>query len=424
MLNPILSIAWKRLSNIDLPKSESASGELTSNQHEIQGISPLKKMFGLPVGDQKLRFRARWLIHADDGSEPAASESEVVWYDTRWKNPHRNAEYRLYYKPETGLGTADVGDLLVVIQLDPSLAAGGPEFVFHVVPQHSELFGRVKWALNMGDAVDRTTLRAGADVNPGNMPLSRLQVLWDMDPVWATTPEWSTEQSLVDDVRDVFAAFLADPEGVAFPRGVELAEYAQSKARWSDADPDSTLEDALRIESLTFATLERAGLELRLKRPFENVDDFISYSLSVQNRRKARRGRSLEYQLEWVFRGHQLSFETQVAADKTRTTVDFLFPSKSVYAMKKPPITFGVVALAAKSTCKDRWRQILTEAQNLPTKHLFTLETGISSSQTAEMGANRVTLVVPKSAVDSYDNPGTEILDLAGFIQHLEKHVR
>jgi hypothetical protein len=31
--------------------------------------------------------------------------------------------------------------------------------------------------------------------------------------------------------------------------------------------------------------------------------------------------------------------------------------------------------LGAKTTCKDRWRQVLTEAIKIPHKHLFTLET-------------------------------------------------
>ena len=41
--------------------------------------------------------------------------------------------------------------------------------------------------------------------------------------------------------------------------------------------------------------------------------------------------------------------------------------------------------LAVKSTCKDRWRQILAEADRLPVKHLLTLEPGISVAQTDEM---------------------------------------
>ncbi|MCA9900738.1 MAG: hypothetical protein H6654_10175 [Ardenticatenaceae bacterium] len=53
--------------------------------------------------------------------------------------------------------------------------------------------------------------------------------------------------------------------------------------------------------------------------------------------------------------------------------------------------------LGEKSTCKDRWRQVLSEAARIRGKHLLTLETGISENQTAEMVANDLQLVIPQS---------------------------
>ena len=58
--------------------------------------------------------------------------------------------------------------------------------------------------------------------------------------------------------------------------------------------------------------------------------------------------------------------------------------------------------LGAKSTCKDRWRQVLAEASKIPAKHLLTLEQGISESQTEQMRNSRLQLVVPQSIQDSY----------------------
>ena len=51
--------------------------------------------------------------------------------------------------------------------------------------------------------------------------------------------------------------------------------------------------------------------------------------------------------------------------------------------------------LAVKTTCKDRWRQILTEADRIKTKHLLTLQEGVSESQFREMVGAGVQLVVP-----------------------------
>jgi hypothetical protein len=58
--------------------------------------------------------------------------------------------------------------------------------------------------------------------------------------------------------------------------------------------------------------------------------------------------------------------------------------------------------LAAKSVCKERWRQILPEADRVPHKHLVTIEPGISEAQTSQMKANGVQLVVPARLHDSY----------------------
>jgi hypothetical protein len=58
--------------------------------------------------------------------------------------------------------------------------------------------------------------------------------------------------------------------------------------------------------------------------------------------------------------------------------------------------------LAAKTTARDRWRQILNEADRVPTKHLLTLQEGVSENQFAEMEAAQVRLVIPASLMDAF----------------------
>ena len=53
--------------------------------------------------------------------------------------------------------------------------------------------------------------------------------------------------------------------------------------------------------------------------------------------------------------------------------------------------------LGAKTTCKDRWRQVLNEADRIPNKHLFTLQRGVTRNQLQEMKDEHLTLVVPKN---------------------------
>ena len=62
-------------------------------------------------------------------------------------------------------------------------------------------------------------------------------------------------------------------------------------------------------------------------------------------------------------------------------------------------MTFAVenlCTLAAKTTCKDRWRQILNEADRLrdENKYLYTIQQRISSTQMDEIQAEKVILAV------------------------------
>ncbi|MDP9053914.1 MAG: type II restriction endonuclease [Acidobacteriota bacterium] len=58
--------------------------------------------------------------------------------------------------------------------------------------------------------------------------------------------------------------------------------------------------------------------------------------------------------------------------------------------------------LAAKTTCKDRWRQITHEADRIAIKHLLTLQEGLSEGQFNEMVGAGVQLVVPTALHDAY----------------------
>jgi hypothetical protein len=111
-------------------------------------------------------------------------------------------------------------------------------------------------------------------------------------------------------------------------------------------------------------------------------------------------GRSFEHHLEAVFRAHELDFDVQ-ARTEFGNTVDFLFPGYAAYHNQEFP-SDRLTMLAAKSTCKDRWRQVLPEARRIWPKHLITLEPAISSAQLDQMRAEQLQLVLPKRLHDTY----------------------
>ena len=74
--------------------------------------------------------------------------------------------------------------------------------------------------------------------------------------------------------------------------------------------------------------------------------------------------------------------------------------------------------LGVKTTCKDRWRQVLSEAKRIKQKHLFTLEPAISVNQTFEMNAHHVRLVLPAGLHNTYtaEQQG-KLVNLQDFIE-------
>jgi len=145
------------------------------------------------------------------------------------------------------------------------------------------------------------------------------------------------------------------------------------------------------------------------------VDGFLAFSLSVQNRRKARAGQSLENHLEALFAARGILFGRGVETEN-RNKPDFLFPGAAAYRDPAFPDN-RLTMLGAKSTCKDRWRQVLSEAARIEDKHLLTLEPGISENQTDEMRAKRLKLVLPSRLHRTY-RPAQQgwLMSLAGFL--------
>jgi hypothetical protein len=169
-------------------------------------------------------------------------------------------------------------------------------------------------------------------------------------------------------------------------------------------------------EEILFRTLEKHIILERLNIGFhDDVDGFLSFSLSVQNRRKSRVGLALENHLENIFRICDIRYERS-ATTEGYARPDFLFPGQAQY--RDPRFeALHLTMLGVKSTCKDRWRQVLAEAARIDRKHLFTLETSISANQTSEMEANNLQLVVPRGLHNTYgDAQRAWLLDLAGFI--------
>lgn len=208
-----------------------------------------------------------------------------------------------------------------------------------------------------------------------------------------------------------------------FPTTLQMSSLAQlnfNKAHSiSKSDfiksPDSLLLSWLDAEYRLFRLIEEKIYSGKLKNAFESVDEFVRIANEVLNRRKSRAGKSLEHHLSELFSKNDLVFEEQ-ALTEGKKRPDFLFPNSSCYHNFEFPAE-DLVVLGAKTTCKDRWRQVLSEADRVEEKYLFTLQQGISLSQLKEMSDAKLTLIVPKPYIQSFPKAyQNQLKDLSEFI--------
>lgn len=187
-------------------------------------------------------------------------------------------------------------------------------------------------------------------------------------------------------------------------------------------NPDRKLIDWTDEEYRLFKAVEHAFEWPTIAQGFNSIDEFIKVANTLLNRRKSRAGKSLEHHLAALFSGNGIAFESQVITEGKKKP-DFIFPSGAAY--HDPDfIVSKLTFLAAKTTCKDRWRQILNEADRLrdETKFLCTLQRGISSKQMEEMDTEKVRLVVPKPYINEYPEEWREqIWSISRFIEYIKE---
>lgn len=98
----IIGMAAKILSQVEV-------NYWRSNQHEFNGVSALKRIFGT---DRKY-FRGQFFYLSEAGIDADGYTSNLTWYDARENHPTRS-EYRLYYDSYLPLTKANAGDTMII----------------------------------------------------------------------------------------------------------------------------------------------------------------------------------------------------------------------------------------------------------------------------------------------------------------------
>jgi hypothetical protein len=382
-------VATKYLSAVDATPSKS-------NQHEI-GSNKFTAILGDP-GTSNITFEATFLYFDPVNDQIESSKGQVTWYDSRKNQPKRSAEYRLYYPDNAVTQSLKEGDFCLIGRQSSG------ELLIAIAPRDTPEEYRLRHLFGL-DQPSRTW-QVESSIKDFKLNLATRQILEAIGI--------ELEVSADIDIDKLLAKF-----GSAFPTTKEFSKYARDTVRDKISaleDPDGALEAWMAYEEDLFRAMEKTIVKEQLIKGFAEVDEFIKYSLSVQNRRKSRVGHALENHLSAVFDANSIRY-ARGARTENNSRPDFIFPGSVEYhdpAVGSPPLRM----LGAKTTCKDRWRQVLTEAQKIPNKHLFTLETALTANQLQEMNASSLTIVSTPDVLLTYPSASSGwTMTLSQFIK-------
>ena len=293
----------------------------------------------------------------DYDEDPLVEDGFLTWYDARQKARIERKvmrwEYRLYFPTNAILQIANAGDVLVIAKLrDRSLIA-------IVAEAGTTISQQILWLFGFSDlSHPGFSVREELETEQDRIEFASRFILENIGIVIE-----ATEDSWLDDMVNKF--------GLIFPSTKVFSNYARSTLPDVEVrdGPDDVLMAWVEREEILFRTLEKHIIGERLTEGFDaDVDGFIQFSLSVQNRRKSRAGLALENHLEVLFDELGVRY-SRGKHTENKSKPDFIFPSQTEY--KDPDFNSEMLTmLGVKFTCKDRWRQVLAEADRINHKNL------------------------------------------------------
>lgn len=314
------------------------------------------------------------------------TDSRVKWYGKRTRR-----EYRLtrFGKGFPFLTPESVGDLLVLIP------ASHQKFKAYVLDNDEDI-GDIQAALGVQVTGFWGAFRNGK-------------------------PQTETEGQCIE---RRFRRFIQDLE--EFPTGNAFSQEAldallECVAQFGRLSADKTLVRCVDAEYRLYRLAERQICQSEIIRVFKDVDDFLATASSIMNRRKSRAGRSLENHFAYLLRRAEI--EHVIRPREVDGNPDIIIPSVEAYKDNGYP-SRKLFVVGVKTTCKDRWRQVLNEAKRIRDKHILTIQQGISKTQLIQMREDHVQLIVPAALHKQYP-PQTEmrLLKVEEFVDSVRRRL-
>lgn len=216
-----------------------------------------------------------------------------------------------------------------------------------------------------------------------------------------------------------------------------LAAQAQDifleQSKWSDLNPyeipnpgDAIMRISRDIEYSLYKRAERryraaeviriitSGATDIVSAVVHGFPDLDATFLSASQHRKSRAGRSFEQHIAKLLRDGKIAFEEQAITGGRRP--DFVVPNLMVLRTKSR--TFEeVLILSAKTTLRERWKQVAMEKFNCAL-FLATVDDRVSSTAIDDMNDQGIHLVVPESLKKSKEtcyNDKTNVITFKEF---------
>lgn len=356
-----------------------------------------------PTLNQPAERNPRVRFPARIDSDGATADVAIIWYNNRL---HGNTSGSRNECRITGWG----GKRSPI--LNPDATGTLCIFAFFQTPERDAECCRV-WLCRSTEEEDVVQDHAGP-IEPGAGKL--FSPTLDARSISPSIPSGRPCQLRPEEIRDEWLIAFPDPETILNLAIARLPSATKSP-------PDKRLLDRRNCEYQVFRSIEQAVVLPRIREGFATVDLFVEFANSVTNRRKSRSGSSLERQARRIFDEEGLPYAYNEESEASKRP-DFIFPSASAYRDPSYPEQ-RLQMLAVKTTCKDRWRQVIDEAERISPKYLLTLQEGVSLSQFGQMQAASVKLVVPKPLFDKYHKEiRPHLTSLAGFIELTKQRCR
>ena len=322
--------------------------------------------------------------------------------EIQWQNDLRTESSFTYYSSKNELRVTKFGRNFPFLNPEQT----GALFVFtrQDADQYSAFF------LETEDDIEQFLSAFGISPTETNRLIDRSGIL----------PETQEQIAIQEFISTLTVDFPLSDVMSAAARDIQNRVY--NHLEYIRTNPDRKIIEWTNTEYALFRAIEHARYGDQISRGFATVDEFITMANMVLNRRKSRAGKSLEHHLSAVFDGNDIIYAAQAVTEGNKKP-DFLFPSQAAYHDATFP-TDKLISLAAKTTCKDRWRQVINEADRLRgmPKYLCTLQQGVSPAQMDEMQAENVVLVVPRPYISYYPADRQDrIWPLSRFVSYVRE---